>query len=111
MRTSWFHLSFYPLTACGDDNYNPNGKRIWVTSDDDNLGAIKEDEQENNIVTFDGTTNEELGVGTGRHDTGWKHYQYNDTGKWYRRTSKDVTHRWCADLNIFNIYVEGNTTP
>ena len=104
----WFHLSFYPLTACGDDNYNPNGKRIWFAYDYDNLGAIKEDEQENNIVTFDGNlTNEELGVGTGRHDTGWKHYQYNETGKWYRRKSKDVTHRWCADLNIFNIYVEG----
>lgn len=104
----WFHLSFYPLTACGDTNYNPNGKRIWFAADHDNLGAIKEDEQENNIVTFDGNlTNEELGVGTGRHDTGWKHYQYNDTGKWYRRTSKDVSHRWCADLNIFNIYVEG----
>ena len=104
----WFHLSFYPLTACGDTNYNPNGKRIWFAADHDNLGAIKEDEQENNIVTFDGNlTNEELGVGTGRHDTGWKHYQYHDTGKWYRRTSKDVSHRWCADLNIFNIYVEG----
>ena len=104
----WFHLSFYPLTACGDTNYNPNGKRIWFAADHDNLGAIKEDEQENNIVTFDGNlTNEELGVGTGRHDTGWKHYQYHDTGKWYRRTSKDVCHRWCADLNIFNIYVEG----
>lgn len=104
----WFHLSFYPLTACGDTNYNPNGERIWFAADHDNLGAIKEDEQENNIVTFDGNlTNEELGVGTGRHDTGWKHYQYNDTGKWYRRTSKDVSHRWCADLNIFNIYVEG----
>ena len=25
----WFHLSFYPLTACGDDNYNPTAKRIW----------------------------------------------------------------------------------
>lgn len=104
----WFHLSFYPLTACGDTNYNPNGKRIWFAADHDNLGAIKEDEQENNIVTFDGNlTNEELGVGTGRHDTGWKHYQYHDTGKWYRRTSKDVSHRWCADLNIFNIYIEG----
>ena len=104
----WFHLSFYPLTACGDTNYNPNGKRIWKAAEHDNLGAIKEDEQENNIVTFDGNlTNEELGVGTGRHDTGWKHYQYHDTGKWYRRTSKDVSHRWCADLNIFNIYVEG----
>lgn len=104
----WFHLSFYPLTACGDTNYNPDGKRIWFAADHDNLGAIKEDEQENNIVTFDGNlTNEELGVGTGRHDTGWKHYQYHDTGKWYRRTSKDVSHRWCADLNIFNIYVEG----
>lgn len=104
----WFHLSFYPLTACGDTNYNPNGKRIWFAADHDNLGAIKEDEQENNIVTFDGNlTNEELRVGTGRHDTGWKHYQYHDTGKWYRRTSKDVSHRWCADLNIFNIYVEG----
>lgn len=104
----WFHLSFYPLTACGDDNYNPNGKRIWFAYDYDNLGAIKEDEQENNIVTFDGNlTNEELGVGTGRHNTGWKHYQYNETRKWYRRKSKDVTHRWCADLNIFNIYVEG----
>lgn len=104
----WFHLSFYPLTACGDDNYNPRGHRLWFAADHDNLGAIKEDEQENNIVTFDGNlTNEELGVGTGRHDTGWKHYQYHDTGKWYRRTSRDVTHRWCADLNIFNIYVEG----
>ena len=104
----WFHLSFYPLTACGDTNYNPNGNRIWFAADHDNLGAIKEDEQENNIVTFDGNlTNEELEVGTGRHDTGWKHYQYYDTGKWYRRTSKDVSHRWCADLNIFNIYVEG----
>lgn len=104
----WFHLSFYPLTACGDTNYNPDGKRIWFAGGDDNLGAIKEDEQENNIVTFDGDLiNEELGVGTGRHDTGWKHYQYHDTGKWYRRTSKDVSHRWCADLNIFNIYVEG----
>ena len=104
----WFHLSFYPLTACGDTNYNPDGKRMWFVSGDDNLGAIKEDEQENNIVSFDGNlTNEELGVGTGRHDTGWKHYQYHDTGKWYRRTSKDVSHRWCADLNIFNIYVEG----
>lgn len=104
----WFHLSFYPLTACGDTNYNPDGKRIWFAADHDNLGAIKEDEQENNIVTFDGNlTNEELKVGTGRHDTGWKHYQYHDTGKWYRRTSKDVSHRWCADLNIFNIYVEG----
>ena len=60
----WFHLSFYPLTACGDTNYNPNGKRIWFAADHDNLGAIKEDEQENNIVTFDGNlTNEELGVG------------------------------------------------
>ena len=104
----WFHLSFYPLTACGDTSYNPDGKRIWFAGGDDNLGAIKEDEQENNIVTFDGDLiNEELGVGTGRHDTGWKHYQYHDTGKWYRRTSKDVSHRWCADLNIFNIYVEG----
>lgn len=104
----WFHLSFYPLTACGDTNYNPNGKRIWYASEYDNLGAVKEDEQENNIVTFDGNlTNEELAVGTGRHDTGWKHYQYSDIGKWYRRTSKDVTHRWSADLNIFNIYVEG----
>ena len=104
----WFHLSFYPLTACGDTNYNPNGKRIWFKEHHDNLGAIKEDDQENNIVTFDGNlTNEELGVGTGRHDTGWKHYQYHDTGKWYRRTSKDVSHRWCADLNIFNIHVEG----
>lgn len=104
----WFHLSFYPLTACGDTNYNPDGKRIWFKEHHDNLGAIKEDEQENNIVTFDGNlTNEELGVGTGRHDTGWKHYQYHDTGKWYRRTSKDVSHRWCADLNIFNIHVEG----
>ena len=104
----WFHLSFYPLTACGDDNYNPKGNRIWYAAHHDNLGAIKEDDQENNILTFDGNlTNEELGVGTGRHDTGWKHYQYNDTGKWYRRTSKDVSHRWCADLNIFNIYVEG----
>lgn len=104
----WFHLSFYPLTACGDTNYNPNGKRIWFKEHHDNLGAIKEDDQENNIVTFDGNlTNEELRVGTGRHDTGWKHYQYHDTGKWYRRTSKDVSHRWCADLNIFNIHVEG----
>ena len=104
----WFHLSFYPLTACGDDNYNPKGNRIWYAAHHDNLGAIKEDDQENNILTFDGNlTNEELGVGTGRHDTGWKHYQYHDTGKWYRRTSKDVSHRWCADLNIFNIYVEG----
>lgn len=104
----WFHLSFYPLTACGDTNYNPDGKRIWFKEHHDNLGAIKEDDQENTIVTFDGNlTNEELGVGTGRHDTGWKHYQYHDTGKWYRRTSKDVSHRWCADLNIFNIYVEG----
>lgn len=104
----WFHLSFYPLTACGDTNYNPDGKRIWFKEHHDNLGAIKEDDQENNIVTFDGNlTNEELGAGTGRHDTGWKHYQYHDTGKWYRRTSKDVSHRWCADLNIFNIYVEG----
>lgn len=104
----WFHLSFYPLTACGDTNYNPDGKRIWFKEHHDNLGAIKEDDQENNIVIFDGNlTNEELGAGTGRHDTGWKHYQYHDTGKWYRRTSKDVSHRWCADLNIFNIHVEG----
>lgn len=35
----WFHLSFYPLTACGDDNYNPNGKRLWHARDYDNLGA------------------------------------------------------------------------
>ena len=104
----WFHLSFYPLTACGDDNYNPKGTRLWHERDYDNLGAIKEDDQENNIVTFDGNlTNEELGLGTGRHDTGWKHYQYHDAGKWYRRSSMDVSHRWSADLNIFNIYVEG----
>ena len=29
----WFHLSFYPLTACGDDNYNPRGHRLWFAWD------------------------------------------------------------------------------
>ena len=112
-NTLWYHLSFYPLSACGDTNYGTSHRLWYDNGEDDNRGRIYEDapDDSHKILDFncDLTNNYSGCPSPGQQatfNTGWERRSYKDTSKWYRRTGSGFSHSFAAWLELRDIRID-----
>ena len=112
-NTLWYHLSFYPLSACGDTNYGTSHRLWYDNGEDDNRGRIYEDvpNEAHKILNFNcDLINSYAGCPSpaqqATFNTGWEHRSYKDTSKWYRRTGNGFSHSFAAWFELRDIRID-----
>lgn len=112
-NTLWYHLSFYPLSACGDTNYGTS-RRLWFDNGtDDNRGVVYEDApgEGYRILNYScDLRNDYAGCPSpaqqATFNTWWERRSYKDTGKWYRRTGDGFSHSFASWFELRNIMID-----
>ena len=112
-NTLWYHLSFYPLSACGDTNYGTSHRLWYDNGEDDNRGRIYEDapDDSHKILDFNcDLKNNYAGCPSpgqqATFNTGWERRSYKDTSKWYRRTGSGFSHSFAAWFELRDIRID-----
>lgn len=112
-NTLWYHLSFYPLSACGDTNYGSSHRLWYDNGEDDNRGYIYEDvpDKAHTILNFNcDLKNDYAGcpppAQQATFNTGWERRSYKDTGKWYRRTGGGFSHSFASWFELRDIRID-----
>ena len=112
-NTLWYHLSFYPLSACGDTNYGTSHRLWYDNGEDNNRGRIYEDapDDSHKILDFNcDLTNNYAGCPSpgqqATFNTGWERRSYKDTSKWYRRTGSGFSHSFAAWFELRDIRID-----